>query len=74
MLTKNKMKITDFTLNEFELISYRELREKFWTEYCEVFEWLSNVSKLDRHQLSQHWVDPELIQQYLMIKQKVEEL
>lgn len=55
----------ELKLNEYELYSYKDLWEYFGTDYCTFYNRLNVVAKRDNLQISQHWVDPELVQEYI---------
>ncbi len=61
------MQIEDFKLNEYELISYKDLREAFWNDYPNLYKWLKITNKWK--QLSSHWINAEIINDYIKLKE-----
>jgi len=54
---------SDFKLNEYELINYKDLRNAMANDYWDFYKWLNIVCKT----VSAHWVDPEKLDEYLNI-------
>jgi len=57
------MKVEDFKLNEYELISYADLRNELGTDYYHFYKRLNIVGK--KHSLSSHWIKPERLAERL---------